>query len=149
MNKRTEIYKLATFTAISVFALSSGFAQAPRYTALDLGTLGGLYGQALAINNLGQVVGAAWISDNSTEHGFLYSGGSLIDLGTPDATQIPSRALGINDCGQIVGYTSDVDGNQRAFLYSSGSAVRTRSFCRCPTMKLRQSACLVASPMPG
>ena len=27
MNKRTEIYKLATFTAISVFALSSGLAQ--------------------------------------------------------------------------------------------------------------------------
>src|SRR6516225_7284699 len=53
------------------------------YTVTDLGTLGGSLGaEAFGINNHGQVVGYSWAAGNTSIDPFLYSGGTMIDLGS-------------------------------------------------------------------
>jgi probable HAF family extracellular repeat protein len=72
----------------------------------------------MGINNAGQVVGAADLADE-TQHAFLWSGGSMRDLGTLDTGN--SGARGINDAGQVVGWAYLADGTRHAFLWSGGS----------------------------
>jgi len=93
---------------------------------IELGTLGGVQGRAMVINNAGQVAGFAQDADGKTR-AFMWSdanGNGLSDpcemfnLGTLGFT---SRAYGINDAGEIVGefYTIDGDfGSRRAFLWN-------------------------------
>ena len=84
-------------------------------TMKDLGTLSSYYGSssmAFGINNSGQVVG------ESDGKAFLYDGGNMIDLNTLLPTGsgwVLSNVNGINDSGQIVGY-SYINGYQRAYL---------------------------------
>lgn len=66
----------------------------------DLG--GGTYSVADGINNSGQIVGVATTS-NGDLNAFLYSGGSMQDLGTLTGGTY-SVATAISDNGQIVGY---------------------------------------------
>jgi probable HAF family extracellular repeat protein len=117
--------------------LSDGVAGHPL---ADLGTLGGVFSQATALNNLGQVVGSSTTADDGTgssrTHAFLYSDGMMRDLGVLGGTDSgeSSVAHDINDQGQIVG-SSTVDvppgspatpvpgyggGNTRATLYDQG-----------------------------
>lgn len=79
--------------------------------AQDLGTLGGSSGDALAINNDGDIVGDSETGDLSPSgasvfHAFLYSNGQMNDLS--DRVR-PRReiefAFDINDLGQIVATT--------------------------------------------
>lgn len=84
----------------------------------DIGTLGGNFAIAQAINDSGAVVGSAYDSAGQ-EHGFLYSGGAMHDIGTLGGTL--SRAYAINNAGQIVGGSTTVDNRERAFLYVAGS----------------------------
>ena len=72
----------------------------------DLGslTVGG-YSDAFDINALGQVVGSAEVVGGT--HGFLYEGGSLLDLNSlidPASGWTIDDARGINDAGQIAGH---------------------------------------------
>jgi probable HAF family extracellular repeat protein len=90
-----------------------------QYTVTDLGTLsGGNRSEAYGINDSGQVVGWAQV-DGAAYHAFLYSGGTMQDLGTFGGAS--SQAYGINDSGQIVGWAQTSGGAQHAFLYSGGS----------------------------
>jgi probable HAF family extracellular repeat protein len=75
-----------------------------------LGTLGGSYSNAFAVNDNGQVAGESTASDGAY-HAFLYNG-AMTDLGAGDY----SYAYGINNAGQTVGQA-----NNEAFLYSGGS----------------------------
>lgn len=98
-----------------------GYAQT-RYLAIDLGTLGGNNATGEALNDHGEVVGAAYTAAGQS-HAFLYSGGVMHDLGAlPGDTT--SNATGINNLGQVVGISShqNADGTyaQRAFLYANG-----------------------------
>jgi probable HAF family extracellular repeat protein len=99
---------------------------APRYSALDLGNIGG-GGSSLAtgISNRGQVVGYSAIGPTLQTHAFLYDG-EMHDLGTLGG--VNSYAFGINDAGQVVGYSETggpVDPNgfavYHAFVYSGGN----------------------------
>ena len=90
----------------------------------DLGTLGGSYSSAFAINNSGQIVGMAYVPGTSAYHAFLYSNGTMTDLGTLGGAV--SQAEGINDSGQVVGYLTG-SGVQHAFLYSGGSMIDLNS----------------------
>src|SRR5262249_46581748 len=73
--------------------------------------------QALGINNAGQVVGFADVSDQ--RHGFVYSGGTFMTIDGPLA-QGRTEAHGINDSGQIVGNFYDGT-SSHGFLYSGGN----------------------------
>jgi probable HAF family extracellular repeat protein len=85
---------------------------------VDLGTLGGTYSYAQALNNAGQVIGSSYLSGG--EHAFLYSSGTgMVDLTLGGSN---SYAQALNDAGQVIGY-SYTSGNaaQHAFLYSDGA----------------------------
>jgi probable HAF family extracellular repeat protein len=80
----------------------------------DLGTLGGRFAWAKAINNRGQILGSAETADGS-DQAFLYDATGMKDLCAPLAARY-SRAEDINAAGQIVGYAA----NHGGFLYSDG-----------------------------
>jgi probable HAF family extracellular repeat protein len=81
----------------------------------QLGSTSGGLAEALAINNLGQIVGIG-----VTQSGvFLYQNGSFIDLGTLGGSQ--SQAYAINNLGQIVGLSFLASGERHAFLYENGA----------------------------
>ena len=96
------------------------FAVTPTYQ--DLGTLGGDYTMANAVNPAGQVVGWSPIGSCRRNrcpplHAFLWENGSMQDLGTlPGGTS--SSAWGINDLGLVVGDGS-IGGNGRAWFWTA------------------------------
>lgn len=92
---------------------------------IDLGTLGGRNGRALAINENGLVVGEATLAGDSSWHAAMWVplAGRVIDLGTLDGGTY-SMAKDVNDNGDAVGNSSVlVDGVMRehAFLYTEGT----------------------------
>jgi probable HAF family extracellular repeat protein len=99
------------------------------YTVTDLGTFPGGFenSKAFGINANGQVVGEAYTS--SAWHAFLYSSGTMTDLGTLGSDSC-SRALSINAGGQVVGYSLATigGGDAHAFLYSSGAMTDLGTF---------------------
>jgi probable HAF family extracellular repeat protein len=86
-------------------------------TLTKIGTLGGTESAATAINSSGQVVGGASLVGDTAGHAFLYSGGTMHDLGVPPGGT-SSGALGINANGQVVGSFSLSDGTTHAFLWT-------------------------------
>ena len=68
----------------------------------SLGRLaGGNNSEAFGINNVGQVVGASATFGFGRDHAFLYSEGTMQDLGTLGSNT--SKANGISDGGYVVG----------------------------------------------
>ena len=79
-------------------------------SAVDLGTLGGTYSRANAVNDSGQVVGYASLADG-TSHAFSWTAaGGMVDLGTLGGTS--SSAAAANDSGQVVGTAYAADGDE-------------------------------------
>lgn len=88
-------------------------------TATRLGTPGGQYSSAHAINEWGDVVGTSHTADGEV-HAFLWRDGVMMDLG---ALAADSRAFAINDLGHVVGYASVPKGQYfetHAVLWTSG-----------------------------
>jgi probable HAF family extracellular repeat protein len=87
---------------------------------IDLGTLGGTFSDARAVNRNGDVAGLSTLSGTSLSptFAFLYSNGHMKDLGTLGGGS--SRASGINDFGEVVGDSYTSSGADDAFLYSGG-----------------------------
>ncbi len=84
--------------------------------ALPTGDSGGW---ATDVNNLGQVVGYAYV-DGPHTRAVLWNGGRAIDLGTLPGDN-HSQALAINDRGQIVGVSANIEAStERAFLWERG-----------------------------
>jgi probable HAF family extracellular repeat protein len=91
-----------------------------QYTVTDLGTLGGYRSSAQDINDRGQVVGLSYTTSNINNHAFLYSNGTMTDLGVSQG-ELQSRAYGVNTYGQVVGQVWTSSGASHAFLYSDGT----------------------------
>lgn len=96
-----------------------------RYRIFDLGTLGGTYSEAFAVNNKGQVAGASLTSDEIDTHAFIWLGAAMQAIPLGGGELAFSEATGINNNGQVVG-TFDRgpdDRFGRGFLYdlSTGS----------------------------
>ena len=99
----------------------------PGYNVVDLGTLpvaaGGRYVEAWDINNTGQVAGisnmtpSGWSS--TFKHGYLYSAGTMKDLGTLGG--FISEAAGIGRLGHVVGNSLTNSGYAHAFVWTAGS----------------------------
>ena len=86
-------------------------AAAQSYTVVDLGASS----SATAINGNGTITGS------SGSHAFVYSGGTMTDLGTLGGTA--SEGEGINTAGAVAGYSTLTDRTYRAILYSNGRMV--------------------------
>lgn len=91
-------------------------------TMKGLGTLGGQHSNAFDINNNGLIVGTASKADTAEFHAFSYQNDLMTDLGTlaTEGTGF-SEARGVNDLGQIVGYSMTDGGAFHAFLYENGT----------------------------
>ena len=83
------------------------------YLIIDLGTLGGDFSRARAINNLGQVVGWAECADGA--HAFLWEHGTMTDLGGPYEDE-HSYANDISESGHVV-----ISSANRAYLWYNGT----------------------------
>ncbi len=98
------------------------FVYSPSGGSHLLPTLLGSNGAALAINDLGQIVGESGYfvnGHNTTDHAFLSDGVNAVDLNTLIASGsglLLVRATGINDQGQIVGQAFDSAGRTHDFL---------------------------------
>jgi probable HAF family extracellular repeat protein len=84
---------------------------------INIGTLGGEYGQARGINTSGQIAGYSTLATGSYR-AFLYTDGQMMDIGTLGADY--SVAYALNDSGQVVGNSAFLSGQDHAFLYNNG-----------------------------
>jgi probable HAF family extracellular repeat protein len=118
------------FTASVATGLAGGTAaqaSTQTYSITDLGTLGGSYTYAYGINGNGQIAGKSLVklkNNNTysyTYHTFLYSAGTMTDLG---ALGDASVAKAINTSGVMVGTAYVVYSNGtaawHAFIYTGG-----------------------------
>ena len=72
----------------------------------ELGTLGGSFSVARDINNRGEVVGGSLTEGDEAFHAFIFRGNRLFDLNDlldPNEGWEVLQAVGINNCGEIVG----------------------------------------------
>jgi probable HAF family extracellular repeat protein len=83
---------------------------------IDIGSLGGGYAIANAVNDSGQIVGYSTTATSSTLHAFSWTqAGGMRDLG-------PGIAWDVNNAGQVVGYTSS-GASIHAFSWTAGGGL--------------------------
>src|SRR5438874_4675200 len=102
---------------VALLAFPGRAVASVQLSIIDLGTLGGTYSAAQAINNSGEIVGESSTASGEL-HAFLWQDGTMIDLGTLGGTY--SSARGINERGQVVGSNTIGSGESRAFLWQNG-----------------------------
>jgi probable HAF family extracellular repeat protein len=84
-----------------------------------LGTLGGTWSHAYAVNNLDQIVGCSETAGNASRQAFLYQQGAMSVLPSPGDGN--ACAYGINKQGDVVGMAT-VSGQGMGFLYQGGAS---------------------------
>src|SRR5215469_18413143 len=118
----------AVATAVPAAAATS------TYSETIMGSLGGGFTDATAINASGQVTGYSATNHEiqipcppgpygtakkclePIEHAFLFSNGTMTDLGTLDGSGTGSEGVAINDSGEVVGVSETKAGTSDAFL---------------------------------
>jgi probable HAF family extracellular repeat protein len=83
-------------------------AAVPRWTVIDLGTLGGPGSYATAVSDTGFVVGCSDVMPQGV-HAFIYYRGEMRDLGTATQDGGNSCALAVNDAGTAAGRAGNGD----------------------------------------
>ena len=113
-----SLWRCAGIVLVVLASANAAHAQGGGWTVTDLGTLGGIFGNAEDINDAGHIVG-----DSSTtsgdRHAFLWTpSGGMVDLGTLGGLR--SEARGLNNAGQVIGNSSlegGPGGPTHAFLW--------------------------------
>jgi probable HAF family extracellular repeat protein len=82
----------------------------------DLRGLGPGFGEAVAINGRGQVIGVSVPSGGASVHAFISQNGRIRDLGTLGGAE--SDAAAINERNQIVGVGNTASGHRHAALWT-------------------------------
>jgi probable HAF family extracellular repeat protein len=111
-----------TLTAADAFIYSHG-----KFT--DIGTLGGSFAEAIAVNNNGTVAGQSFVAGDAATHAFVYRSGKLTDI-DPNNSLGGSAAVSVNDYGAIVVQGGlDLPSTEpfSGFLYSKGRLVDLNS----------------------
>jgi probable HAF family extracellular repeat protein len=95
----------------------------------SLGTLGGDYSAAFAVNNSGQIVGESSVASGEAR-AFLFSGGVMQNLEALGGSfgGNYSTASAVNNLGHVVGYALNSVGDARAFLYDGSKMLHLDSF---------------------
>ena len=126
-------------------AAAAPAAAATTYTITDLGSLGGGVTHGLAINASGQVTGDSVLSKQvqvqcppqqyggqkkcfaNPDHAFLWSNGTMADLGALDGGNgLFSQGVAINDSGQVVGPSSGGSFPGNPFLWNGHKMIALR-----------------------
>lgn len=109
---------------VAVALLSAGLSHADQgYSFTDLGTLGGQFSRANAINNAGQIAGYSYLAGdpmNAAFHAVLWQGTTTTDLGTLGGQY--SEAKAINAAGQIAGVAYLASGARHATVWTGSTA---------------------------
>lgn len=113
---RLRILPLVLCGAASV-ARAAPPPEPPRYALTVVGVAGSV---AYDVNLHGDVVGESVAGGAGSA--FLFSGGTLTDLGTGGATYSSARHL--NDVGQVVGTLWDASAGSSGFVYGAGGLSR-------------------------
>jgi probable HAF family extracellular repeat protein len=83
----------------------------------------GTYSAVNVLNNQGQAAGWADLySNDNTRHPYVYSGGTMTDLGTFGGSGW-NGVNGFNNLGQAAGYANYSNNLQHAFLYTGGGLI--------------------------
>jgi len=131
---RLAVPGLAAGVLAAVATAVPAAAATSSYTETNMGSLGGGFTDATAINAGGQVTGYSSTAKEiqvpcppqkygqpkkcfeAIQHAFLFSNGTMTDLGTLGGTG--SEGLAINDSGQVVGWSQTKAGTSDAFLWN-------------------------------
>ena len=126
--RRLLVGAVVLLTAVTGTTGSVG-ARTSRWTVRDLGTLGGSWSKAVALNDQGGVVGWSELKRTGRpyeplEHAFLWANGRMRSLGTvwQSSTSV-SRAVAITDDGVVLGNSQDLVSDpphSAAFVWKSG-----------------------------
>jgi len=92
-----------------------------RYAITNLGSLSSRSSYAAGMNDAGQVVGY-YHDDSWRMRAFLFSDGTMIDLGTLGGLQADARD--INNRGEVVGQAQTADGHWHAFIWDADAGMR-------------------------
>lgn len=139
INRNGEVIGYTRDASNNDLAFRTAPNSAPNLPTDYLGTLGGsgtcgsapCYSVATGINASGQVVGYSTTSTGEV-HGFRTAANQPInpatdDLGSlggsPDSHNILTEASGINDSGQVVGWSYSASGAKTAFRTAANSAI--------------------------
>lgn len=117
----TQVFRYAVTIGVAFAAVTTPTALAAPGDIVNLGALGeSSYGGS--INNAGQVSGTSYNTPIAFARAFLYSGGTMHDLGTLGGTNSNALGLnepgGLNEAGQVAGTSGLSNGSARAFRYS-------------------------------
>lgn len=113
-------YKLNKFILGAFLFGIAASASANNYIFTDLG-IKDAYGEAHAINNLGQVVGYSTSTVKGFQSAVLWNGTTRTYLNDLAGSYSYSRAYGINNSGQIVGDSSNEQSIIRSTQWSGNS----------------------------
>ncbi len=97
---------------------------------VEMATLGGHNGQAMAVNAAGQIAGQSFLIDNKTLRACVWMNGTPHDLASLAGTATAkSAATDLNDSGQVVGWSDTAAGVPHATLFQidAGGAVLSRT----------------------
>ncbi len=118
-HQANQLYGVGTWIAVLAVLLVQTRAQSQTPTIVRVGSLGGSYATAYAVNAQGVVAGDSMTLGNAEDHAYVFSEAMTMDLGTLGGSY--SAAFAINASGQVAGYSAVAnDAATYAFLFRDG-----------------------------